>query len=207
MKFASIGPISLAGSLIGLTSKDLCVTYKITMNRRRDLYADLDWLIVTESRNFSFAFLATVRLKYEIPIVGTDVSSCTRLASDREQRRKKRGPDQLLPMIVGSVFETGMAARIDLLALKDDRSAVRYDQPIPDQQHPRLTPRCIRAWKSSFSMDPPAHGSFGSVRPRQGPCATNSTSNPACAQASAHQVLRSRYRHVSVELSERRAGK
>jgi hypothetical protein len=49
-----------------------------------------------------------------------------------------------------------MAARIGgLLALKDDRSAVRHDQPIPDQQHPRLTPRCILALKSSSSMDPP----------------------------------------------------
>src|SRR6266478_10148826 len=66
----------------------------------------------------------------------------SKLAPDSEQRRQEGSLEQVAPMIVDLILETGVAAGVrPLLPLQYDRATIRHDQPRPHQQHPRLAER------------------------------------------------------------------
>src|SRR5258708_35947892 len=64
------------------------------------------------------------------------------LATNSEQRRKKRCLEQSTPMIVDFILEAGKASGVCAgLTLEHDGFTIRNDDPIPDQEYAGLAER------------------------------------------------------------------
>jgi hypothetical protein len=62
------------------------------------------------------------------------------LGTNAQNRREQRGFEQITPVVVNAILETGITFRVGAgLALQHDGSTVREDDPVPDEQHTTLT--------------------------------------------------------------------
>ena len=64
----------------------------------------------------------------------------TGLRTDAEQRRERGSLEQFAPVIIDTILQAGIALRVCAwLAFQHDRTAVRENQPVPDEQDTALT--------------------------------------------------------------------
>lgn len=60
--------------------------------------------------------------------------------ADRQQCRQAGSLGEIPPVIVDAILKTRIALRVGSgLTFQDDRTAIREDEPLPDEKHPALT--------------------------------------------------------------------